>query len=123
MANPSRCPVCNRFGTTELNGFCRSCYVNPSPKNTKLEAIKIYSRTDPTVVRGALLEVGANRVADIKDEDVIRVYNIIKRRLPVKRVGHLVSDKNPMENYGYAFKEESKSYGIEKEVCDYERLE
>ena len=86
-------------------------------------SIKMYSKTDPTVVKGALLEVGAQRVADIKDEDISRVYNIIKRRLPVKRVGHFVSDKSPMENYGYAFKEESNTYGIEKEVCDYERLE
>jgi hypothetical protein len=97
--------------------------VKPSPKNTQLEAIKIYSRTNPGVVKGALLEVGETRISDIKEEDVSRVYNIIKRRLPVKRVGHLVSDKNPMENYGYEFKDEKKSYGIEKEVCDYERLE
>lgn len=123
MANPSRCPVCNRFGTTELDGFCRACYVKPSPKNTKLAAIKIYSRTDPTVVKGALLEVGAARVADIKDEDVNRVYNIIKRRLPVNRVGNIVKDSSPMEVYGYEFKNEKNKYSVEKEVCNYERLE
>jgi hypothetical protein len=122
MGNPSRCPVCNRFGTVELNGFCKACAVDPNAKGL-WNFIKINARTNPTVVKGALLEVGAARVADIKQEDVIRVANIIKRRLPVNRRGHLVSDTNPMENYGYAFKDEKESYGIEKEVCDYERLE
>ena len=122
MANATRCPVCNRFGTVELDGFCRSCYVNPNSKN-HFAQIKIYSRTDPTVVKGVLLEVGVERVADIKDIDISRVYNMIIRRLPPKKRGNIVKDASPMQEFGYDFKHETKKYDVEKEVCGYERSE
>lgn len=122
MGNPNRCPVCNRFGTVELNGFCRSCYVNPNSKE-QFAKIKIYSRTDPTVVKRVLLEVGLERVADIKPEHISRVYNTIKRRLPQRKHGNIVRESNPMQEYGYDFKSEEAQYKMEKGVCDYERRE
>lgn len=122
MGNPTRCPVCNRFGTVELNGFCKACYVNPNSKE-QYAKIKIYSRTDPTVVSRALLEVGLERVADIQPEHVGKIYNIIKRRLPNRKHGNIVKDSSPMQEYGYDFKSEEAQYKMEKGVCDYERRE
>lgn len=126
MGNPNRCPSCNRFGASELNGYCKDCYKEPTKpyvKPGKLQNIRMEYKNNPKLVNSALLEIGKNIDDNLTEDEANRVYNIIKRRKPVNRYGHVVKDISPMEEYGYNFKEEKKEYGIIKEVCNYERLE
>lgn len=132
MGNPSRCPSCNRFGSAELNGYCKDCYKEPEEKPQeppKLFRPKIVvwleeeCKKNPKVAQGAYAELG-KKIGDKLSENETRViYNIIQRRKPVRRHGHIVRDLPPMEGYGYKFVDERDKYELIKEVCNYERVE
>ena len=122
-----RCPKCDRYGTEKLDNYCRTCYeiVNPGmDKKEFMETLFNMTKDYPEVARRALLEVAPigkdKKPEDVKPPDREIVLNIVSRRLPLGVQGHIVSDKNPMEDAGYALVDEPESYGIEKEYYEIE---
>lgn len=94
MGHPKQCPICNRFGSPSLDGYCKICYPNRHnmEKQEFLERVFKFQELSVSVVKGALLEVGVNTVDEVKAEDRRTVVNICQRRLPQARNRYLVQN-------------------------------
>jgi len=94
MGNTNRCPHCNRFGSAELNGYCKTCYSERNITDSRAFLVKLdaFHQQSPKVVVGALKEVGAKVADEVRPEDRDVVLNICRRRLPRTRQRHVVQD-------------------------------
>jgi hypothetical protein len=117
MGNPDRCPECNRFGTAELEGYCKDCYPNIKflRKDVFMDRLFAFQEHSQNVVTGALKEVGAESADKVKPEDRSVVLNICRRRLPTTRQRHLVQKETFVSEGDYfGFRKHGES-----EVDDY----
>ena len=94
MGHPKKCPGCGRFGAAKLEGYCKDCYPNRHnmDKDIFLEQLFRFQEISVNVVKGALLEVGARTVDEVKAPHRRTVLNICQRRLPQTRNRHLVQN-------------------------------
>lgn len=118
MGNPTRCPQCNKFGDPNLGNYCKRCDI----ERYRAELNHVCNGSSK-VLMGALLEVGAKSILQIRREDRSRVLNIIKRRQQKTRRKALVQGASPLESTGMFFATEPVAYKAEKEVADIESLE
>ena len=128
MGNPDRCPGCNRFGTHELGGYCKTCY--PKRQNLArdefLDRLFKFQQQSPKIVIGALREVGAESADKVKVEDRSVVLNICRRRLPRTRQRHIVQGNTFVgEDDYFGFRKHGESevenYGVIKGGYEIER--
>lgn len=128
MANYTRCPECNQFGSKRLEGYCKDHYPNrhyPNPDTFKRCLFEFHQQS-PKIVVSALAEVGADNADAVKPEHRTVVLNFCRRRLPRTRKRHIESEESfigESEFWGYrrhgefdtdGYKMEKGDYGIER---------
>lgn len=113
-----RCPICNRFGQSELNNLCKACDLKVFEKDVTDVCQGSYR-----VILSALNEFKAKSLEDISVSDRKIFINIIKRRMPGKRVGHIQRDRSKLEEYGYTYPGYTENPGIIKGVADIVKVE
>jgi hypothetical protein len=75
------------------------------------------------VKRSVLAEFDAKSYAYVKRTDRPLFLNMIKRRMPNDRGGHIQKSKSRLEENGYQSGGEKQTIGIIKEVADIVRME
>ena len=75
------------------------------------------------MLESVLAEFNAKSYGDIKIEQRAGFYNMIQRRAPDLRKGHIASDASKIQRYGYRFATNPDKVGIIKGVSDIERME
>lgn len=118
MGDRERCRVCNRYANRKLGDLCRACDQTIFIK----KSIKMANGSQ-RVLESVLAEFNAKTYADIKFEQRPKFFNLLQRRSPDLRKGHITNDASKIERYGYRFATDPKEYAIIKEVADIERVE
>ena len=118
MGNPTRCPSCNKYGNSDLDGYCKRC-------DTEIFMSKAFKEASGSkrVIDSVLLEFGVSAVNDVRREKRKEFINMIKRRRPSERDGHIARGASKLEKYGYRFATDPEKASIIKGVPDIEQME
>ena len=117
MGNPHRCPKCNGLGSSLEGNICRKC----DREQFYNEVYAVSGGNMASLLTGALLEVGAKSLMDVRHKDRERLIGIIRRR-NTKARRHIVGNVNPREFQG-GLPQTKENYGLEKGVPGIESLE